>query len=175
MNPLSVNLGRSVAGCIGVMMHYWHSVGGKGDCTPLTQVCFPDGTIHAPMILFSRGGCKKDAEGMFFEGVPEFVIELWDPDAVTYFDFERTLDIYERNGVAEVISNDAYRRLNGSKYEIVTHDENGIIVSDVLDRFHWDMTSFKRNHLGKVMDAIDTGLSNVRTPLSDEHAPAQDG
>jgi Uma2 family endonuclease len=113
------------------------------------------------MILFSKGGCKPDSDRMFYEGVPEFVIELWDPNAVTYYDFESTLEFYQRHGVAEVISNDEYRKLKDDKYEIVTPNENGIIVSDVLEGLHWDMASFRDHNWHKMMAAIDHGLSNA--------------
>ena len=143
--------------------------------TPGIYVCF-----HVPVILddntrivpglvaqVNHGRLKQcEATEDGFIGPPNFIFDVFDADELD--EYESRKSSFEKHGVSEYVVLIAdenqtchWNRHNGSKFESVSPDENGIIKSKALPGLWFSTNSAKDRDWWTLIDFVERGVTRV--------------
>ena len=143
--------------------------------TPGIYVCF-----HVPVILddntrivpglvaqVNHGRLKQcEATEDGFIGPPNFIFDVFDADELD--EYESRKSSFEKHGVSEYVVLIAgenqtchWNRHNGSKFESIAPDENGIIKSKALPGLWFSTNSAKDRDWWTLIDLVERGVTRV--------------
>ena len=108
--------------------------------------------------------CEATEDG--FIGPPNFIFDVFDADELD--EYESRKSSFEKHGVSEYVVLIAdenqtchWNRHNGSKFESVSPDENGIIKSKALPGLWFSTNSAKDRDWWTLIDFVERGVTRV--------------
>lgn len=149
-------------------LYAWHTPGGEAGNNVTWMMLESSPQPDAFLMISPQYGGKARAEGKFWGGAPDLVVEVCLTS--TDYDFGPKLALYQRAGVREYLTLESFRKrtvwrvlVNGS-YAAIQPDADGYYRSRVFPGLWLDAGAFWREDGPTVQRVLEQGLA------SDEHA-----